>query len=133
MVCAEVPENTEVLELFVSPCFPGVAKQRGNSGKSIICYYLNVSLTSTNPSSENTEQQTTKAFRGFWQLSVNHENDGISRRLGNHRLSVFSNNVMDWNEIWKSIIWYYCQCIIDFPGFTVSHVKPRLPWNLETQ
>ena len=41
----KVPENTEVLELFVVPCFPGVAKYGNNSGKSIICYYIKVLLT----------------------------------------------------------------------------------------
>ena len=58
-------ENAEVLELFVVPCFAGVAQHGNNSGESTKRYYIKLLLTSTDPCSGNTEQQTTKAFRGI--------------------------------------------------------------------
>ena len=69
MGCTKVPGKADVLELFVVPCFPGVAQHEDNSGESTKRYYIKLLLSFTNPCSGNAEHTTTKAFPQFWSFS----------------------------------------------------------------
>ena len=74
------------------------------------------------PRLENTEASVTKALSCFRVLFfTHHEDDGISRSIGFHNTSVFSNNITDGNDVWKINDMLIYKDIIHFSCFTAHH------------
>ena len=97
----------EVLYFKALPRFPTTSWTEMKCGNSTKRYYIKVLFT-------------------FHVSRHNTENDGISQSIGYSNTSVFSDNIIDWNEVWKINDTLLYKCIIDFSRFTVKHENDKI-------
>ena len=67
-----------------------------------------------------------KHFRVFGHFCTHHGNDGIWRNIVFQSTSAFSDNIMDWNDVWKINETLLYKGIIDFSRFTAHHENDEI-------